>query len=1099
KIFGLLGLATLASAAIIPYNGVRLQSDITDVSTSEPIENAETTILNDEGYKYKTVRRLKYRQRRDVSEIANEYLPPSDETVTEDDAEVKSEEEPQESAVLGADGYEYKTVRRLKYRQRRDVSEIANEYLPPSDETVTEAVAEVKSEEDPQDSAVLGADGYEYKTVRRLKYRHRRDVSEIANEYLPPSEEAVTETLAEVKSEEEPQDSAVLGADGYEYKTVRRLKYRQRRDVSEIANENLPPSEETTTEAVAEVKSEEEPQDSAVLGADGYEYKTVRRLKYRQRRDVSEIANEYLPPSEETVTEAEVKTEEEPQDSAVLGADGYEYKTVRRLKYRQRRDVSEIANEYLPPSEETTTEADAEVKSEEEPQDSAVLGADGYEYKTVRRLKYRQRRDVSEIANEYLPPSEEAVTEAVAEVKSEEEPQDSAVLGADGYEYKTVRRLKYRQRRDVSEIANEYLPPSEETTTEAVAEVKSEEEPQDSAVLGADGYEYKTVRRLKYRQRRDVSEIANEYLPPSEETTTEAVAEVKSEEEPQESAVLGADGYEYKTVRRLKYRQRRDVSEIANEYLPPSEETTTEAVAEIKSEEEPQDSAVLGADGYEYKTVRRLKYRQRRDVSEIANEYLPPSEEAVTEAVAEVKSEEEPQDSAVLGADGYEYKTVRRLKYRQRRDVSEIANEYLPPSEETTTEAVVEVKSEEEPQDSAVLGADGYEYKTVRRLKYRQRRDVSEIANEYLPPSEETTTEAVAEVKSEEEPQDSAVLGADGYEYKTVRRLKYRQRRDVSEIANEYLPPSEETTTEAVVEVKSEEEPQDSAVLGADGYEYKTVRRLKYRHRRDVSEIANEYLPPSEEAVTEAVTEVKSEEEPQDSAVLGADGYEYKTVRRLKYRQRRDVSEIANEYLPPSEEAVTEAVAEVKSEEEPQDSAVLGADGYEYKTVRRLKYRHRRDVSEIANEYLPPSEEAVTEAVAEVKSEEEPQDSAVLGADGYEYKTIRRLKYRQRRDVSEIANEYLPPSEEAVTEAVAEVKSEEEPQDSAVLGADGYEYKTVRRLKFRQRRDVSEIAKEYLPPSEEDVTEAVEGPQDSAVLGADGYEYKTVRRLKFRQ
>ncbi|XP_073839455.1 uncharacterized protein [Musca autumnalis] len=508
KIFGLLGLATLASAAIIPYNnGLRLQSEITDVSGSEPIDNAETTILNDEGYKYKTVRRLKYRQRRDVSEIANEYLPPAEKEVTEAIAEVKSEEEPQDSAVLGADGYEYKTVRRLKYRKRRDVSEIANEYLPPAEEEVTEAIAEVKSEEEPQDSSVLGADGYEYKTVRRLKYRKRRDVSEIANEYLPPAEEEVTEAVAEVKSEEEPQDSAVLGADGYEYKTVRRLKYRKRRDVSEIANEYLPPAEEEVTEAVAEVKSEEESQDSAVLGADGYEYKTVRRLKYRKRRDVSEIANEYLPPAEEEVTEAiaEVKSEEELQDSSVLGADGYEYKTVRRLKYRKRRDVSEIANEYLPPAEEEVTEAVAEVKSEEEPQDSAVLGADGYEYKTVRRLKYRKRRDVSEIANEYLPPAEEEVTEAVAEDKSEEKPQDSAVLGANGYEYKTVRRLKYRQRRDVSEIANEYLPPAEEEVTEVVAEVKSEEEPQDSAVLGADGYEYKTVRRLKYRKRRDTS------------------------------------------------------------------------------------------------------------------------------------------------------------------------------------------------------------------------------------------------------------------------------------------------------------------------------------------------------------------------------------------------------------------------------------------------------------------------------------------------------------------------------------------------------------------------------------------------------------------
>ncbi|KAH8333340.1 hypothetical protein KR067_000855, partial [Drosophila pandora] len=274
-------------------------------------------------------------------------------------------------------------------------------------------------------------------------------------------------------------------------------------------------------------------------------------------------------------------------------------------------------------------------------------------------------------------------------------------------------------------------------------------------------------------------------------------------------------------------------------------------------------------------------------------------------------------------------------------DVSEIANEYLPPTEEVVADAPVEeVPVEEASQDSAVLAADGYKYKTVRRLKYRQRRDVSEIANEYLPPSEAVATEApIEEAPVEEASQDSAVLAADGYKYKTVRRLKYRQRRDVSEIANEYLPPSEEVATEAPVEeVPIEEASQDSAVLAADGYQYKTVRRLKYRQRRDVSEIANEYLPPSEEVVADApVEEVPVEEASQDSAVLAADGYKYKTVRRLKYRQRRDVSEIASEYLPPTEEA---AAAE-PIEEVAQDSAVLGDEGYRYKTVRRLKLRHR--------------------------------------------------------------------------------------------------------------------------------------------------------------
>ncbi|XP_030372384.1 uncharacterized protein LOC115622555 [Scaptodrosophila lebanonensis] len=610
----------------------------------------------------------------------------------------------------------------------------------------------------------------------------------------------------------------------------------------------------------------------------------------RQRRDVSEIVNnEYIAPAEEDSSDNPI------EDSAALSADGYKYKTVRRLKYRQRREVS---NDYLPPTEDVAVEAPVE---EAEPaQDSAVLSADGYKYKTVRRLKYRQRREVS---NDYLPPTEDVAVEAPVE----EPAQDSAVLSADGYKYKTVRRLKYRQRREVSEVANDYLPPTEDVADEAPVE----EPAQDSAVLSADGYKYKTVRRLKYRQRREVSEVANDYLPPTEDVAVEAPVE----EPAQDSAVLSADGYKYKTVRRLKYRQRRDVSEVANDYLPPTEDVAVEAPVE----EPAQDSAVLSADGYKYKTVRRLKYRQRREVSEVANDYLPPTEDVAVEAPVE----EPAQDSAVLSADGYKYKTVRRLKYRQRRDVSEVANDYLPPSEDVAVEAPVE---EAEPaQDSTVLSADGYKYKTVRRLKYRQRREVSEVANDYLPPSEDVAVEAPVE----EPAQDSAVLSADGYKYKTVRRLKYRQRREVSEVANDYLPPTEDVAVEAPVE----EPAQDSAVLSADGYKYKTVRRLKYRQRREVSEVANDYLPPTEDVAVEAPVE----EPAQDSAVLSADGYKYKTVRRLKYRQRREVSEVSNDYLPPTEDVAVEAPVE----EPVQDSAVLSADGYKYKTVRRLKYRHR--------------------------------------------------------------------------------------------------------------------------------------------------------------
>ncbi|XP_039963861.1 uncharacterized protein LOC120776870 [Bactrocera tryoni] len=424
----------------------------------------------------------------------------------------------------------------------------------------------------------------------------------------------------------------------------------------------------------------------------------------------------------------------------------------------------------------------------------------------------------------------------------------------------------------------------------------------------------------------------------------------------------------------------------SNDYLPPTEAVAFEQVAV-----EPQEAAVLADDGYRYKTVRRLKYRHRRDVNELpSNEYLPPVAVASAPvAVVEPQIVDVPQESAVLADDGYRYKTVRRRKYRHRRDVSELpSNEYLPPVAVAQEQVVYEA-----PQESAVLADDGYRYKTVRRLKYRHRRDVSELpSNEYLPPAASAPV-AVAEQQVFVEPQESAALADDGYRYKTIRRRKYRHRRDVSELpSNEYLPPVAAAQEPVVFEA-----PQESAVLSDDGYRYKTVRRLKYRHRRDVNELpSNEYLPPVASAPV-AVVEPQIVDIPQESAVLADDGYRYKTVRRRKYRHRRDVSELpSNEYLPPVASAPL-AVAEAQVFVAPQESAVLADDGYRYKTVRRLKYRHRRDVSELpSNEYLPPAASAPV-AIAEQQVFVEPQESAVLADDGYRYKTQRRLKYRKRR------------------------------------------------------------------------------------------------------
>ncbi|KAH8302157.1 hypothetical protein KR044_003386, partial [Drosophila immigrans] len=438
---------------------------------------------------------------------------------------------------------------------------ISTEYLPPVDNNL-EVVAE--SIDAPIEQGVLSDDGYRYKTVRRLKLRHRRDVNELSNEYLPPVEVAATEQFAV---------ETPVAEDGYRYKTVRRV-VRRRRDDNELSNEYLPPVQEEASQVVA---IEAPVQESAVLADDGYRYKAVRRV-IRRRRDVNELSNEYLPPVQVAATE-QVAIEAPVQESAVLADDGYRYKTVRRV-VRRRRDVNELANEYLPPVQE---EASQVVAVEAPVQESAVLADDGYRYKTVRRV-IRRRRDVNELSNEYLPPVQEEASQVVA---IEAPVQESAVLADDGYRYKTVRRV-IRRRRDVNELSNEYLPPVQEEASQVVA---IEAPVQESAVLADDGYRYKTVRRV-IRRRRDVNELSNEYLPPVEVAATEQFAV---------ETPVAEDGYRYKTVRRL-VRRRRDVSEIANEYLPPLEQTPIIDV--------PAEPTILADDGYRYKTVRRLKHRR---------------------------------------------------------------------------------------------------------------------------------------------------------------------------------------------------------------------------------------------------------------------------------------------------------------------------------------------------------------------------------------------------------------------------------------------------------------------------------------------------------
>ncbi|KAM7362102.1 uncharacterized protein ACRADG_012927 [Cochliomyia hominivorax] len=610
----------------------------------------EQTVLADDGYRYKTVRRQ--RKRRDVSELT-QYLPPTQEAPIEVAVPSNQYLAPavEEQTVLADDGYRYKTVRRQ--RKRRDVSELT-QYLPPTQEASIEVAIPSNQYLAPavEEQTVLADDGYRYKTVRRQ--RKRRDVSELT-QYLPPTQEVAFEVPAPSNEYLAPAvelQQTVLANDGYRYKTVKKFKVhhvyisivRKCFDYQSFSNF-------TRCKIISEMKP------ILVL-------LTLAATAY-----AALPSSEYLPPLEDTSPTSNIDLQSL-SDSSALADDGYRYKTVKRLRLRHRRDVSDLpSGEYLPPTQLAPAVADIPVVADvpvETEQETAVLADDGYRYKTVKRIRYRHRRNVNKLpSNEYLPPVQEAsVVEEAAPVVATV-PEETAVLTDDGYRYKTVKRIRYRRRRDVNELSsNEYLPPVQEVPVVEEAAPVVAVAPEESAVLADDGYRYKTVKRIRYRRRRDVNELpSNEYLPPVQETPVVEEATPILAAAPEESAVLADDGYRYKTVKRIRYRRRRDVNELpSNEYLPPVQEAPLVEEAASVVAAAPEESAVLADDGYRYKTVKRIRYRRRRDVNELpSNEYLPPTQE--TEALEEASPVVE---SASLADDGYRYKTVKRVVYRRR-------------------------------------------------------------------------------------------------------------------------------------------------------------------------------------------------------------------------------------------------------------------------------------------------------------------------------------------------------------------------------------------------------------------------------------------------
>ncbi|XP_030372361.1 proline-rich extensin-like protein EPR1 [Scaptodrosophila lebanonensis] len=673
-----------------------------------------------------------------VAAPVNEYLPPVQAApIQAAPVEVAPAHE------LADDGYRYKTHRRVVYRRhRRDVNELpSNEYLPPVQE-YAQVAAPSNEYLAPAAETVLADDGYRYKTQRRTVIRrHRRDVSHLpSNEYLPPVQESVAVAAPsneylppvqaapiqaapiqaapiqaapiqaapiQISAPVEAAPAHVLADDGYRYKTHRRVVYRRhRRDVNELpSNEYLPPVQEYS-EVAAPSNEYLAPAAETVLADDGYRYKTQRRVVIRRhRRDVSHLpSNEYLPPVQESVAVAapsneylapvqtapiqaapiqaapiQISAPVEVAPAHELADDGYRYKTHRRVVYRRhRRDVNELpSNEYLPPVQEYAQVA-APSNEYLAPAAETVLADDGYRYKTQRRTVIRRhRRDVSHLpSNEYLPPVQESVA--------------------------------------VAAPSNEYLPPVQAAPIQAAPiqaapiqaapiQISAPVEAAPAHVLADDGYRYKTHRRVVYRRhRRDVNELpSNEYLPPVQEYSEVAVP---SNEylAPQQSAVLADDGYRYKTQRRVVLRRHAaDVSHLpSNQYLPPNRHVGA-ASAPAASYAAPSYSTAASDvapahtfsanDGYRYKSRRRVVLRRHRRgapssdylppfqgaASAPSSEYLPPAASAPApsyEAAPVADYSADSYDSAASAPaatysanDGYRYKTQRRRVIRRRK------------------------------------------------------------------------------------------------------------------------------------------------------------------------------------------------------------------------------------------------------------------------------------------------------------------------------------------------------------------------------------------------------------------------------------------------
>ncbi|XP_061395859.1 titin-like [Musca vetustissima] len=280
------------------------------------------------------------------------------------------------------------------------------------------------------------------------------------------------------------------------------------------------------------------------------------------------------------------------------------------------------------------------------------------------------------------------------------------------------------------------------------------------------------------------------------------------------------------------------------------------------------------------------------------------------------------------------------------------------------------------------------------------------------------------------------------------------------------------------------------------------------RLRRDVSELLaepkNEYLPPATEEANdvEVTTILPSEEtEVQDTAVLGKDGYEYKTVKRVVVRSRRDVSHLNLNYLPPLEDQKpsNEYLPPLASGEQQEEVESLPSNEYlpPVETKQAEETELATEAPEPSKEYLPPVPEA--KEASEETTSEEPSKEYLPPAKEAEEEKVNEIEATTEAKINEEITTIAPAMEEAAQAEVKEAVTEApmEMQDTAVLAADGYHYKQPNEVPMALFAMEQEPAQnpENLAALEEAVVEA-EGPEngESAVLAEDGYHYRVIKR-----